>query len=427
MKQVTIVGAGIVGICCGLSLQREGHQVTLIDPLHPGSGCSYGNGGLLQSSACVPIATPGILQAVPRMLLDPDQPLVINWRHLPRLAPYLLRFLAAARPARVEEISKALTSLLAIALPSYRPLIFEAGAGDLVRPSGELHIYQTASAFRSGIGAHDLRRRRGVRIEVLDDSAARQLEPSLAPSVYRAVLLPEPEQTLDPYDFAAHLAAHFVQLGGIVRQEKVLEIVLGQKGPVAIVTDTDQHEVDQLVIAAGAYSGRFARRLGSPVPLDSERGYHLMLPQPGITLRVPLLSGDYRFGLIQMSRGIRLVGTAELSRLDAPPDYRRAERLLLLARRIVPDLDGTDAKPWMGHRPSTPDSLPVICRSPRYSNAYFAFGHGHLGLTLAAASGRIIADLIGGREPPLAMEAFHVSRFRIFGGRSLTQRVFSQQ
>ena len=417
MKQVTIVGAGIVGICCGLWLQREGHQVTLIDPLAPGRGCSYGNGGLLQASACVPIATPGVLQAVPRMLLDPDQPLVIHWRHLPRLAPYLLRFLAAARPGRVEEISKSLASLLAIALPSYRPLIAEAGAGELVRPSGELHVYQTAAAFRSAIGAHELRRRRGVPIEVLDDAAAHQLEPALAP-VYRAVFLPEPEQTLDPYEFAAHLAAHFVRRGGIVLQEKVQDIVVAPEGPVAVVTDADQHAVDQLVIAAGAYSGRFARRLGSPVPLDSERGYHLMLPQPGIALQVPLLSGDYRFGLVQMSGGIRLVGTAELSRLDAPPDYRRAERLLRLAQRIVPGLNGADATPWMGHRPSTPDSLPVICRSPRYRNAYFAFGHGHLGLTLAAASGRVIADLIAGREPPLAMDAFHVSRYRTFRARA---------
>ena len=418
MKQVTIVGAGIVGICCGLSLQREGYQVTLIDPLPPARGCSYGNAGLIQVSACVPIATPGVLQAVPRMLLDPDQPLVINWRHLPRLVPYLLRFLAAARPSRVEEISKALASLLAIALPSYRPLIAEAGAGERVRPSGELHVYQTEAAFRSSIDAIDLRRRRGVRLEVLDGAAARQLEPSLAPSVCRAVLLPEPEQALDPYDFAAHLAAHFVTLGGVVLQEKVQDIVLAKNGPVAVVTDAGQHEVDQLVIAAGAYSGRFARQLGSPVPLDSERGYHLMLPQPGIALRVPLLSGDYRFGMVQMSRGIRLVGTAELSRLDASPNYHRAERLLQLAQRILPDLDGTDAVPWMGHRPSTPDSLPVICRSPRYRNAYFAFGHGHLGLTLGAASGRIIADLVAGREPPLAMDAFHVSRFRMFGTRA---------
>lgn len=411
MKRVTIIGAGVVGICTALYLQRDGHEVTLVDPLGPAQGCSFGNGGLIQAGACVPIATPGVLRAVPGMLLDPDQPLVIHWRHLARLLPYLARFVAAARPSRVEAISKSLANLLSIALPSYRPLIDTAGAGALVQPVGELHIYETEAAFTAARAAHDLRRRRGVRLEVLAADELHRLEPALNPAIRRAVFLPEPVQTLDPYDFAAHLAAHFVQAGGVVVREKVEDILIGPDGPVELLTDAGRRPIDQLVIAAGAHSRRFAAKLGSPVPLDTERGYHLMLPDPGVRLKVPLMSGDYRFAMVQMTRGIRLVGTAELGKLDAPPNYARALRLLKPAQRILPGLRGEGGVPWMGHRPSTPDSLPVICRSPCHPNAYFAFGHGHLGLTLAAATGRVMADMLAGREPPVNMDAFHVSRY----------------
>lgn len=413
MKRVTIVGAGIVGICTALYLQRDGHEVTLVDPLGPAQGCSFGNGGLIQAGACVPVATSGILRAVPRMLLDPDQPLVIHWRHLARLMPYLARFVAAARPSRVEAISKSLSTLLSIALPSYRPLIQAAGAGPLVQPTGELHIYESEAAFAGAQAAHDLRRRRGVRLEVLDRDELQRMEPALSPAIRRAVFLPEPEHTLDPYDFAVHLADHFVRNGGSVLRKKVERILVGQGGAVEIVTDAGRHPIEQLVVAAGAHSGRFAAQLGSDVPLDTERGYHLMLPDPGVTLNVPLMSGDYRFALVQMTRGIRLVGTAELGKLDAPPNHERALRLLKPAQRILPGLRGEGGVPWMGHRPSMPDSLPVICRSPRHTNAYFAFGHGHLGLTLAAATGRVMADMLAGRESPVNMEAFHVSRYRI--------------
>lgn len=412
MKRVTIVGAGIVGICTALYLQRDGHEVTLVDPLGPAQGCSFGNGGLIQAGACVPIATPGVLRAVPRMLLDPDQPLVIHWRHLARLMPYLVRFMAAARPGRVEAISRSLASLLETALPSYRPLIEAARAAALVQPAGELHIYESDAAFAGAQAAHELRRRRGVRMEVLDSDELHRMEPALTPAIRRAVFLPEPEQTLDPYDFAVRLADHFVRSGGSVLREKVESIVVGQGRAVEIVTDAGRHAIDQLVIAAGAHSGRFAAQLGTAVPLDTERGYHLMLPDPGVRLSVPLMSGDFRFALVQMTRGIRLVGTAELGKLDAAPNYARALRLLKPAQHILPGLCGEGGMPWMGHRPSMPDSLPVICRSPRHTNAYFAFGHGHLGLTLAAATGRAISDMIAGREPSVNMEAFHVSRYR---------------
>jgi D-amino-acid dehydrogenase len=194
-------------------------------------------------------------------------------------------------------------------------------------------------------------------------------------------------------------------------QEEVREIVTGDGGPTQIVTDQSRRRVDKLVLATGAHSKPWSKQLATWLPLDSERGYHLMLPRPGVEMRVPVLYGDYRFGLVPMVDGIRLAGTAELARVDAAPSFERAERLLKIAGRLVPGLQGEGRTQWMGHRPSTPDSLPVIGRSPRFNNVFLAFGHGHLGLTLGAVTGRIIADLAAGRPSIMPLAPYDITRF----------------
>ena len=410
-QHFTVLGAGTVGVCTAFSLLRDGHRVTLIDRLPPGSGCSFGNGGLIQTGACVPIATPGLLRQVPSMLLDPDGPLIIRWQHLLSLTPYLLKFVLAARPARVEQISIALQAILNHAKEAYRMLLAEAHASDLVRQSGELYVYERPESYEVAKPWHDLRRRRGVDVVELEPEELRQLEPALAPIFCKGVYLPDSLLTLNPYMVTNALAGAFARNGGEVVQEEVQEIATGDKGPTTLVTDRGERKVDQLVIATGAFSKRWARQLACNLPLDTERGYHLMLPKPGIDLRVPLLSGDYRFGLVPMVDGVRIAGTAELATLDAPPRYARAERLLKIAERMLPGLSGADRTRWMGHRPSTPDSLPVICRSPRFASVYLAFGHGHLGLTLGAVTGRIIADLASGRMPPVSLAPYDIQRF----------------
>lgn len=375
-------------------------------------GCSFGNGGLIQTGACVPIATPGVLKQVPKMLLDPDGPLVIRWRHLPSLLPYLLRFVAAARPARVEQISIALQAILDHAADAYRLLLAEANSAHLLSNAGELYVYEKLQSYEAARPWHDLRRKRGVEVVDLAPEELRQLEPALAPIFHKGVFLPNSVKTANPLSVTQALMRSFVAHGGRFIQENVQDIAFENEKPAAIATDRGRHAIDRLVITAGAYSGRWAARLGASVPLDTERGYHLMLAEPGINLRVPLISGDYRFGLVPMVDGIRLAGTAELAKLDAPPSFDRAERLLKIAQRILPGLDGTNRTRWMGHRPSTPDSLPVICRSPRHPSVYFAFGHGHLGLTMGAITGRLIADMAAGRAPVTPLEHYDIRRFR---------------
>lgn len=408
---VTVLGAGIVGICVAATLQQEGHSVTLIDRNEPGSGCSLGNAGMIQCSSVVPLATPGIVKAVPRMLLDPKQPLVIRWNALGHLFPFLVRFLASARPAKVQEISAALNTVIPRAYDAYEPLLKAAGAGHLVRKAGELYVYKSTASFQGGGFPHELRRRQGIKVQDIDLKDLYDLEPALARDFRHAVYLPESYQTADPLEISKALTALFLNLGGKVLRETVTEIVMGDGGPEFVQTDAARHKIDRLVLAMGAYSGSWARKLGSPVPLRGERGYHLMLPTPGVSLRTSVISGDYKFGILQMQHGIRLAGTAELARLDAEPDYDRAWRLLPLAKEILPGLEGAEARPWMGHRPSMPDSLPVICRSPRHRSVYFAFGHGHSGLTLGAMTGRIVGDLIAGRTPQVDIAPFDARRF----------------
>lgn len=408
---VTVLGAGIVGICVATTLQQQGHSVTLVDRDDPGAGCSSGNAGMIQCSSVVPLATPGVIRSVPRMLLDQKQPLVIRWNALAHIFPFLMRFVASAHPAKVQKISEALATIVPRAYDAYEPLLRAAGARNLVRKAGELYVYKSTASFTGGSFPHELRRRQGIEVQDIPLRDLYDLEPALARDFRHAVYLPDSYQTADPLEISRALVRLFVSMGGTFARETVTDIVMGPDGPDYVQTDAGCHRIDHLVLAMGAYSGALARRLGSPVPLRGERGYHLMLTNPGVSLRTSVISGDYKFGILQMQHGIRLAGTAELARLDAAPDYDRARRLLPLARQILPGLDGAEAKPWMGHRPSMPDSLPVICRSPRHRSVYFAFGHGHSGLTLGAMTGRIIGDLVAGRTPDPDVSPFDVRRF----------------
>ena len=411
-RRFTVVGAGIVGVCCAFALLRDGHRVTLIDRDEPGRGCSFGNGGIVQIGASVPVATPGVLRQVPRMLLDPNGPLVIRWPWLPRATPYLLRFIAAARPERVERISVAIAALLDGAIGAFREMLGAAGALDAIARTGELYVYQSESAYRAARAAHDMRRRRGVRVEELSAGEVRQRVPAIAPSVRRGVFLPECMTVANPFHLTTRLVDAFRRGGGVVLRATLRDIDVASDRRMTLATDAGGHDVDRLVLATGAWSGRWAAKLGARIPMDTERGYHVMLSDPGIDLRTPVLSGDHRFGITPMTDGIRVAGTAELAGLEAPPSYRRAEMLIPMAEALLPGLRTNPHENWMGHRPSTPDSLPVIGQSPRFPGVFFAFGHGHLGLTLGPLTGKLIADLAGERSPHVDMTPYAAERFQ---------------
>ena len=403
------VGAGIVGICSALQLQRDGHEVVVIDRNGPGEGTSRGNAGIFAIGHVVPIGTMATVKRVPAMLLDSTSPLTIRPSYLPSIAPWLIRLLAASTPRRVEAISHALSAILAPALESYRPLLQSAGANDLVQRRGWLILYETDASRRAAQPDLDLRRSRGVRLEDLDEGTIRQLAPGLRPGPVWGVMQPDCEHTVDPYRLTVALSEAFVAQGGVIRRGDVRTSVTPE-GKAQVTSDGEPIAFDALVIAAGAWSRTMLRGLGDDAPLDTERGYHVMM-ENNIDLRIPLLSADHRFSITPMMDGIRLGGTVEFAGLEAPPNPNRWDIMTQRTRALLPGLKPEMRSTWMGFRPSMPDSLPVIGPSPRHANVYYAFGHGHLGLTLGAVTGRMVADMIARRPPAVEPTPYRITRF----------------
>ncbi len=410
-KQITIIGAGIVGIATACYLRRDGHEVTVVDMNPPGEYCSFGNAGILSPGSCAPQALPGILWKVPGYLADPMGPLAVRWSYLPKAAPWLLRFVANSRLARVEKIADALRPLLKQTFDAYRPLVEHAGVSDLIRQTGYIVVYESENAYRGDALAWKLRRDRGVAMEELDAQAIQRFAPALAKIYPRGLYLPEQGYVANPGRLTQALAAQFERDGGTILQRKVLAIEVGNDGPHALATDAGRLPVGTLVICAGVHSNEFSAGLGDPVPIEAERGYHVTVSDSGIELPLPVFAPEGKFFVTPMEMGLRIAGQAEFAGIAAEPDYARADILARHLRRILPDISIEKSTQWMGRRPSMPDSLPVIGPSRRHRNVYYAFGHGHVGLCGGAPTGRIIADLIAGREPVIDVAPYSVGRF----------------
>jgi glycine/D-amino acid oxidase-like deaminating enzyme len=410
-RDAVIIGAGIVGICAALALQRAGCRVTLIDRNAPGSGCSSGNAGGITPSAVVPVATPGIVAAVPKMLIDPLSPLAIRWSYLPHLLPWLLRFLRAGAPDRVAAISASLKAILDRSVDSWAELLDETGTTALWRRQGLLYVYESDAAWRAVQRDHEMRRRKGFTVETLGTDELRQMLPALSRGHRFGAFIPACAHVVNPQRLCQALAEAFRQRGGTVVEAEVTGLDLRVPTEPRILHRDGDLAADVAVIAAGAHSRKLAAAAGAPVPLDTERGYHAMLPKPGIDIALPLMSGDGKFAVTPMEHGLRLAGTVELGGLAAAPNFERARILISQAKRMFPGLSDEDAEFWMGFRPSLPDSLAVIGPAPGAPSVILAFGHGHLGLTLGAVTGRLVAALATGQSPAIDLAAFRADRF----------------
>ena len=411
-KRIIVVGAGIVGVATGLILQREGHSVTLVDPAVPGTGTSFGNAGSIAIGSVYPTGSPGNWKQVPKMLLNPASPLSIRPSYLPKMLPWLLQFLAASTPKRVEEISFHLRALSKDGLTAHKKLIALAGAHDIVRPVGWMKVYSSQQSYDRTKDERETMARRGVKFDELNADEIRQLEPGLNRKFTHGYNQPENAFVSQSIKLTEAYFAKFRELGGTWVSEKVRRFETGPGGVEKVVTDRAMYPCDAVVIAAGARSHELCAMLGRKVPLDTERGYHLNLNvTEGPELRRPTVIGDYGFVLAPMQDGLRLTTGAEFAGVDAPPDFRRVYRMLPYAEEALPGLKYEVTREWLGFRPSTPDSVPVIGRSPDQANVYYGFGHSHIGLTLAARTGELIADQIAGRDPGIDMAPYRIERF----------------
>ena len=411
-QSITVIGAGVIGLCCARTLQRRGYGVTVIDPLDPGMGTSYGNAGILATGSVLPEGKPGLWKRVPGMLLDPLGPLTIRPSYLAKLTPWMLRFIANTTAKRSEEISQALASIVLPGLEHYRALLDDVASDEVpIRQQGCLYLYPSAANLAAARDDIETRRQRGVALEMLSPDEVRQLVPAIGPDMAGGALATQSGHATSPLALSQLLAARIVADGGNFIKAKASGFAIGSDGPTHVHTDQGDIPVRAVVVAAGAFSKPLAKSLGNTVPLDTERGYHMMLPQPGIDLRVPMLINAHGYAVTPMQDGIRLAGTVEFAGTEAAPNYARADVLLKRARKLFPGLQDTGAEKWMGHRPSMPDSLPVISRSSRFNQVYFAFGHGQLGLSLGAVTGRLIADLVQDRTSEICHVPFRADRF----------------
>jgi D-amino-acid dehydrogenase len=412
-KKVVVIGAGIIGVCAANSLAEEGFSVEVVDPVEPGSPaqCSYGNAGGLSPGSCIPNSMPGIASQVPGMLLDPDGPIGLRLLDLPHALPWLTRFLLNSRLSRVRRIADGMIELNRLTLECYEPLIQEAGCKDLLLRRGQLFAYENPNGPEGSKLSIAMRRERGVKVEILDARQMREVEPAISPAYRAGVFLPEQGQCPNPGRLVASIARLAARKGVVFTRQNVRSLVLEQGCVKGVATEAGIVAADMVVIAAGAFSGPFAKQAGVRVPLISERGYHIMLPQAKTGLGVNVNAVERKFVAAPMEGGLRLSGTVEFANPSAAPNWRRAEILARQAEHMFPGVDLRGMERWMGNRPGTPDSIPIIETAPRHNNVILAFGHGHQGLMGGSVTGRLVAELAAKRPTSIDISHFRSSRF----------------
>ncbi|MBD3898155.1 FAD-binding oxidoreductase [Halomonas sp. ML-15] len=390
---IAVVGAGVIGTACALELARKGFRVRVLDSDAPGMGASFGNAGHMATEQVFPIADASLLTRIPGMLMDPTGPLRLDWRYLPRSIPWLVRLLWNLRPSPYQASVAGIRALNEVSLATWKTLLTSIDKTWLLRHEGSLLVHESEAT--AGELAHAMGRfsAQGVACERLSGDGVRQLAPSLTANIRGGLLFPETGHVMDPHQVVKDLAKAAEAIG--VRFSRA-EVTGGQASDVGIRLQTSGGvlEVPRVLVAAGAHSASLVASLtGVRVPLDTERGYHLMLPREGGRLPMAVTSLERRFIMTPLAEGLRLAGTVEFAGLQRPPRMERAWRLRQLAEGMFSQpLDEAEATPWMGFRPSLPDSLPIIDRAGPEDRVLLAFGHHHLGLTQAAVTARLIGQ-----------------------------------
>ncbi|MBO9642672.1 MAG: FAD-dependent oxidoreductase [Pseudacidovorax sp.] len=410
---IAVIGTGIVGSCTAAWLQRDGHRITFVDPRDAGEACSFGNAGSLSPSACLPVGMPGMWKKVPRWLLDPLGPLTVRWAYAPVVLPWLLRMLRHSSREEVTRIATALRTLLAPIFDSYAPLLDHAQAQHLVRRSGCLYVFSSRETAAQWAWGMKLRRSLGVQMRDVEQDELEALEPDLKGRFRFGILAPENGSTTDPSALVKALHAQCLADGATHLRQRVTGFERQGGRVTAMKLDAGAPlAVDGVVVAAGAWSGRLAAALGSPVMLETQRGYHVTVQSSNLQLRHTVMAVEHNLMVNPMAMGLRLAGTVEFAGLAAEPNMARADALLAQGRQLFPHLDTSAFSRWMGHRPCMPDSLPVVGPARGADNAWLAFGHGHMGMCMGATTGREIAHLVAGRPTQVDLAPFSAERFR---------------
>ena len=408
---VVIIGAGIVGVASAYKLAEAGRNVVLVDRKGIAEETSRGNAGALAFSDILPLATKDMWRKLPRWLSDPLGPFTVRPEYLPQITPWLLRFWRAGWPDRVAAGIKAQGALMRLSRTEMETLVQGAGIANMVRSDGVLELYESEGELRAAQAEIDAKAREGIEVRVVRGDEMRALQPGLDPRFVVATFIPKWQTVSDPYDFALAIGKAAMDRGASFRQAEVRALRPLTESVTIEFADGTVLSAAKVVVASGAWSRALTAPLGDLIPLDTERGYNTTLPPGAFDLKRQLVFPGHGFVVTPLSTGIRVGGAVELGGLTLPPNFRRSEAMLKKAAIFMRGLKTTGGRQWMGFRPSMPDSLPVIGRSRPSPHILYAFGHGHLGLTQSAATGKLIAELVMGAAPSLDLTPFSPQRF----------------
>jgi D-amino-acid dehydrogenase len=395
-KNILVIGAGIVGVATALWLQRDGHTVTLIDKEGPGAGASQGNAGVLASGSLVPVTVPGLLKKAPGMLMSKNQPLFLKWAYLPKLIPFLFKYMKNANAKSAERISQGLSQLLHDAPDQHLALAHGTEAARYIGAEDYLFGYANKAAFSADRFGWGLRARRGVDFEELDAGALGDYDPNLAGRFGYGVQCKNHGRIKDPGAYVTKLADHFVAQGGALLTKEIKSFDIEDGHCKGIATVDGRITADVYVLTTGAWSSAWQKELGVTVPMESERGYHIEFVNPSITLRSPLMVAGGKFVVHSMEGRMRCAGVIEFGGLENPASSAPIKLLKKQMADLFPEMTYDRIDEWMGHRPATADSLPVIGPSPNAANIFLGYGHQHIGLSGGPKTGRWLAKLSTG-------------------------------
>ena len=408
---VAVIGAGIIGVNAALYLQRQGRKVTVFERAEVAAGASAGNAGFLAFPEIIPIPSPGIIWKAPKWLMDPLGPLSIPPAYALPILPWLYRFWRASSAENFARGIAIQADLMSMASSEMADLRREPSLASFFAETGTLDLYDTEASLLASQGDWARKKEAGHAFRRVGRDEIDELQPGLAPQFRHAIFSTLGIQIGEPRDYTRAVAQLAIESGAEFATGEAIAIRLEDSKPTIQLGDGRTVSARTIVVAAGAWSKMLARSLGDTLPLDTERGYNTTLPLQDLSIRRQLYFNDHGFVVAPLQNGIRIGGAVELGGLALPPNWRRQEALLAKAARFLPKLDTSGGRRWMGFRPSMPDCLPVIGRARATPDVIYAFGHGHLGLTQSAATGRLIADLAGGKPLPASLSGLAPDRF----------------
>ncbi len=409
MKNIAVVGAGIVGICSAYFLKKSGFQVTLIDKEKPGTMTSFGHACSFADYANVPVNYPGLLWDIPSMLLRKDGPLAVDFFYIIKNLPWAINFLKNCRKEKVDEIATSLTNLLKHSQLSYDEIFKDVNVKEFISHEENLYLFDTKKSFENYEYANNIRKKNNVKVRNLNKDEVKELEPNIADVYYAGQVFTGSRHTTNPLAISNKIFDKFIELGGMYINQNVKNLIQNEKN-IELFMEDKKIKFDKIIICAGAWSNQIANMLGDKFPLDTERGYHILFETNEKLINRPIAWSESGFYLIQIHNGVRAAGTVEIAGLNKSPNKKRLNMIERQSRKVLPQL-GKVQSTWMGRRPTLPDSLPIIGKSQKNNNVIYAFGHQHIGWTLGAVTGKIIDSLSQDHIPNIDISAYSPARF----------------